>query len=432
MAADTRPAEADERVAGRATRLRARVDYDRLPSGTVTTLVPITAADGVGSLGILHTRGGERTVVISTHPRSDLSRHYAAPAILEAGYAFYGHQCRGLNNDVDCEHERLLFDLAAALKHLKEERGFECIVLLGNSGGGSLLTFYQQQARTAPPGRLTDTAAGDPCDLNALDMPVADGVIVLAAHPGEGKSMLAWIDPSVVDEFDPVAVDPTLDMYNPDNGFREPPEPSTYSTEFLDRYRAAQLARVARIDAIARSRIEEAEHHRKVIGRPGFDELGLGERQYAERRSFVGHHLVIYRTEAHPAYTDLSLHAWRSTREVGSLVGPRPDRQNYAPQGFGRYLTPRAWLSTWSALSSRAALEDCIKAIHEPLLLINYTADALCFPDDSQAQFDSCPAQDKTLQFFDAEHFGLPLTERAKAMQSLVAWLLDRFPARRS
>jgi hypothetical protein len=40
------------------------------------------------------------------------------------------------------------------------------------------------------------------------------------------------MDPAVTDERDPVAADPALDMFNPDNG---PP----YGAAFLARYRAA-------------------------------------------------------------------------------------------------------------------------------------------------------------------------------------------------
>ncbi|MCT9932183.1 lysophospholipase [Planotetraspora sp. A-T 1434] len=405
------------------------IDFAELPPGTETTVIPVSASDGGASRGVLYTRGDERTVVVVSHPRGDMSRHYAAPALLEAGYAFYAHQPRSLNNDVDCEHERLLLDLAAGLSHLKNEHGFEKIVLLGNSGGGSLLAFYQQQATTTPPGRLTDTASGDPLDLNAVDMPSADGVVLLAAHPGQGTFMLTAIDPSVIDEDDPLSVDPELDMYHPANGFREPPEPSTYSAEFLERYRAAQRARVARLDAKARALIAEQRRYKQKTQEPWFADLPLEERAYITRRAVVGNYMVVHRTEADPAYLDLSLHALKSTRKPASILGPRPDQTNYAPAGFGRLVTPRAWLSTWSGLSTRADLLKSVKSVHEPLLVINFTADSLAFSDESKAHFDAAPSEDKTLRFLDAEHFGYPLPEREKALQYIVEWLAPRFPA---
>lgn len=408
------------------------IDFDKLPAGTETTLTSVVASDGAASRGVLYTRGGERTVVVVSHPRGDMTRHYAAPAFLEAGYAFYVHSPRSLNNDIDIEHERLVLDVAAGLSYLKNERGYEKVVLLGNSGGGSLLTFYQRQATTPPPARLTDTASGDPLDLNAVDLPAADGVVVLAAHPGQGSFMLTSIDPSVIDEGEPLVVDPELDMYNPANGFREPPEPSEYSKEFLERYRAAQYARTARLDAWARALIVEQRRYKQQMEKPDFEDLTLEEQNYIARRALVGHFMIIHRTEADPAFLDMSLHSWKSTRKPGSIMGARPEQVNFAASGFGRIVTPRAWLSTWSGISTRAKLAESLKSIHEPLLMINYTADSLCFPDDNKEQFDSVPAEDKTMHFVDADHIASNPSARAEIFQLLADWLTPRFPAAKS
>ncbi len=45
-----------------------------------------------------------------------------------------------------------------------------------------------------------------------------------------------------------------------------------------------------------------------------------------------------------------------SDRAYGSLWGTRPDWINYGAVGFGRVVSPEAWLSTWSALSSNATV----------------------------------------------------------------------------
>ena len=110
-------------------------------------------------------------------------------------------------------HERVLLDVAAGMRRLRD-LGFERIVACGNSGGGSLYTFYVSQAHSGRGKRLTETANGDPLDLNDFQMPPIDGAIYLASHPGEGHFLLHAIDPSVTDETDPLSCDSSLEVKN--------------------------------------------------------------------------------------------------------------------------------------------------------------------------------------------------------------------------
>lgn len=410
------------------------ISFDQLPSGVSYEIVPLTAEDRGESKGVLYTKGGEKTVVCLMHPRADMTRHYAIPHLLEAGYAAFGQEGRWPSNDIACIHEMLLPDIAASMKFLKEKRGFQHVVFIGNSGGGSLYSFYQAQAVTNPPRRLTTTPAGDTYDLNRFSLPPGDGLVILAAHLGEGKFLEKTLDPSVTDENDPLSCDPTLDMYNPTNGFREPPTPSKYSVEFIARYRAAQMERVARIDAIARRFIEEQRYFQELIRQPEFDSLSFERRSFISRRALVGRYMEIHRTEANLTYTDQSL--CPSSRDYGSLWSPRPDLFNYLEAGFGKYQTPRAWLSTWSGLSSRAAVLDNLPKITVPTLVVNYTGDQAIYPEESEAIYQQSPAQDKQFVQVDADHFGYPLPSnpdqggRAASMRIIANWLRERFPTR--
>ena len=62
----------------------------------------------------------------------------------------FGQNSRWINNDELCVHENLLLDVAAGVRFLRG-RGFERIVVCGNSGGGSLYAFYIAQSSTSPP-----------------------------------------------------------------------------------------------------------------------------------------------------------------------------------------------------------------------------------------------------------------------------------------
>jgi hypothetical protein len=409
------------------------ISCDTLPADSRHEIIRVQAEDRGESRGVLYTKGGERTVVCFMHPRADMSRHYLTPFLLDAGYAVFGQEGRWPGNDVACIHEMLLADIAASMKILRD-RGFRHIAVIGNSGGGSLYTFYQAQAVTAPPGRLTDTAAGDPYDLNRFEMSPADAVIILAAHLGEGKYLERSIDASVVDETDPLSCDPALDMYDPANGFREPPESSKYSPDFLTRYRAGQTARVARLDAIARQLITEQRYFQEIALAPEFDRLPFVRRNFVGRRAVLGSYMVIHRTEANPTYTDQSLNP--SSRDYGSLLTPRPDLFNYTEFGFSKYMTPRGWLSTWSGLSSRASVLDNITQIKAPTLVVNYTGDHSIYPADAAAVMKQSAAADKKNVDIDADHFGFPLSSkpnqggRPAAAKAIIEWLRERLPAR--
>ena len=71
---------------------------------------------------------------------------------------------------------------------------------------------------------------------------------------------------------------------------------------------------------------------------------------------------------------------------------------NWKLFGFGRYLTPHAWLSTWSGLASFANQMIALPKIFEPTLFVNAGKDQEIYPlTDAQPMFSSVAATDKTL-----------------------------------
>jgi pimeloyl-ACP methyl ester carboxylesterase len=406
------------------------------PADTVTIEAPtIKAADGGISHGLLYWDPAKRpkTVIVSMHPSSDNQRHFVLRPAAERGYAGFGLAGRYTGQDAAI-HEPVLLDLAAAIKWLKEERGFTTIVLVGHSGGGSLMAYYQSQATTPPPGRHKATPAGDPPDLNAYQMIPADGMAILNASEGEGLHVEHHLDPSLVREDDPLSIDPALDMYNPDNGFREPPAVSTYSAEFVHRFREAQKARDVRLTEWARSQITERNYYRDLMKEPAFTSLPLARRQYIERRADHLPVMILYRSEADLAYTDLSMDP--SDRVVGSNYGLRPDQRNYSQDARVRSLRPDAYLSTMSGTASFARLHDNIKKVTVPTLVLGGTADRGIFPTEQKTTFAMSGAKDKTILWIEGGDHGFgpsgPKTGEGKQQQRAAAavldWMEKRFP----
>ncbi|MCZ6710637.1 MAG: alpha/beta hydrolase, partial [Gammaproteobacteria bacterium] len=202
--------------------------------------------------GLYHAPSSERptTALIATHYNVDFSEHYLGAYMAARGYGFLGWNTRFRGNEAYFLLEHALVDIGAGVRWLKEQAGVERVVILGNSGGGSLMGAYQSQAlgvtMTPTPGLKLPEA------LN--DLIAADLYISLCAHLGRPEVLTAWMDPSITDETDPASIDPTLNMYDPANG---PP----YSDDFIVRYRAAQRARNHRITDWCISELARLQDH---------------------------------------------------------------------------------------------------------------------------------------------------------------------------
>lgn len=397
------------------------------PSATVTSVHQLTTSDGATVSGVLRTVPGARTVVCLMHPRQDVTHHVLVPELLMRGFAVWTQGTRSVNNDLSLVHEQALLDAAAGQVFLRG-RDFAAVVTLGHSGGGTLFAFYGQQAARPGGERIAATPAGRPAGLAEADMPVPDGSVFMAPHPGQGALLLRLIDPSVTDEGDPLSADPSLDPYHPANGFVAPPGSSHYNAGFVARYRQAQHDRIARIDAGARRRAGEAADARRAFKRSG---------DPADRRRALAPRVItVYRSDADLRSVDLSLDP--NDRPYGSLFGRRPDLTNYGLVGFGRFSTPDAWLSTWSARSTNADFLRCAPGVTGPVLLVELSGDQASFPADTAAMSAAfrtrAPgAGDFTSARVAGTHFGGPIasgepTGSSLAATEIGAWLAERYP----
>ena len=394
----------------------------------------IKADDGVVTEGMLYWIPSRkpRTVVVTMHPNDDRQRHYMLRPAAERGFAGYGMKSRWSGQHGI--HEELLLDIAAAVRYLRKERGFERVVFTGQSGGGSLFAFYQSQAETAPAERYKETPAGDPPDLSKHEMIPGDGIVILNANEGEGLHLTHHLDPSILDETDPFSVDPSLDMYNPANGFKRPPESSRYSPEFTKKFRAAQWARAERLTERARGYIRQRNLYRSLMEQPGFEKLPLEARLEMERRAEHLPVMVIYRSEADLDYTDQLTRP--TDRAYGSNRADRPDTFNLAPDARTRTIRPDAFLSTMSGPASRARLHENIRRVTVPTLVLTGTADRGTYVWEQEKTHAESGAKDKSMVKIEgADHAWSPSgpkagdgKQRERMLDALFTWMEKRFP----
>lgn len=319
--------------------------------------------------------GPKKVAAIVMHPASNFMGHYLIAPLAERGVACMGLNSRYAGNDTLLLMERVIQDLGAGVKFLRQQ-GYDKVVLVGNSGGASLASFYQAQAERLTIERMPD---GDPAGLSPQDLPPVQGLALCGAHEGRSALMRRWIDPSVFDEDDPLSANPDLDMYEPANG---PP----YTPEFLSRFRAAQESRLARIDHWVRERLRLLRSL-KAPGSP---------------RDQV---FVIHRTHADPRCLDLSLDA--NDREVGSVWGNGASGAravNYAASQMGRITSLTGYLSQWSP-HSRADGPANLARTSVAVLLHTYTADQSTFPSTRDAWLAAAPGRIRNTDVKGGNHY---------------------------
>ena len=121
---------------------------------------------------------------IATHYNVDFSEHYLGDYMAQRGYGFLGWNTRFRGNEAFFILEHALIDIGVGVRWLKEQAGVERVVILGNSGGGSLMGAYQSQAVDP---NITGTAGGKlPPAVNELI--AADLYVSLCAQRATGSA----------------------------------------------------------------------------------------------------------------------------------------------------------------------------------------------------------------------------------------------------
>lgn len=332
------------------------------------------------------------TVLISMHPIGGTGRLPVMRQFGEAGLHVLACDSRYRGADYALIMEKVVLDLGAAVRHAREALGYKKVVLLGWSGGGALSAFFQAEAETPS---VTATPAGDPIDLTRAGLTPADAVVFMAAHVSRHRTLTEWIDASILDERDPDIRDPSLDIYDPRN-------PAPFDQAFLDRYRAAQIARNRRITAWVKDKLAAL----RARGRAN------------EEFAFVTHG-----TMADPRWLDPKVDP--NDRVPGSCYLGDPRIVNMSPVGLARFSTLRSWLSQWSYDDARGDGPGCAARITKPVLVINNSADNACTPSHARRLFEAVAHGDKTLrEVTGATHYYQNQPELGAQAVGLVAdWL---------
>lgn len=200
--------------------------------------------------------------VIAMHRNSNYLNHISTKELPKRGFVVLGMNPRCDNNEALCAPwENNALDVKQGVNYLRTQvPGLTKVILLGHSGGGPTMAFYQAVAEDGvgicnTPNKLMK------CDSTLAGLPKADGIILMDAHPGNGINAVRSISANVADDVAvlniftlPPITTPTLDPFNPRNGWM-PGTATHYSESFKSKYFKAQSARMNYFIKVAQDRL---------------------------------------------------------------------------------------------------------------------------------------------------------------------------------
>ena len=339
------------------------------------------------------------TVLIAMHPIGAPAYLPIFPQLARAGHHVIACASRYSNGDAALEMESVVLDLAACVRDARERLGYEKIVLIGWSGGGSLMAGYQAEAE-APV--IRQSAAGEPTPLAGADLIAGDALVLVASHRSRHRLLTGQLDASIIDEIDPSKRETALNLYDPANPAQPP-----YSQDFLAAYRQAQVARNRKISAFARDKLASL----KAAG--------------AEHEEYC---FIVHGTMADPRWVDPTVDP-NQRRPNWTYLGD-PAVVNNSASGLARFNSLRGWLSQWSLDDAQFDSVDAGPRITVPSLVVTAGADDACPREHTDLMFDALRATDKSKFTIDqANHYFSGPGGKAKLAEAatiLSTWMDDR------
>ena len=332
-----------------------------------------------------------KVAMIATHYQIDYSEHYLAEYMATRGIGFLGWNTRFRGYESSFLLDHALVDIGVGVQWLRDAQNIETVVLLGNSGGGSLMAAYQAQAVDP---HVTPVDGMRPA-IGLGELPPADAFVASAAHPGRPDVLTAWMDAAVTDENDPLATDLDLDLFTESNG---PP----YPAEFVGRYRAAQ---VARNHAITRWATAELKRVRTA---------GFADRPF-----------TVLRTWADPRMVDPTLEPTK--RPPNTCYAGIPVQANRSAHGIAAACTLRSWLGTWSLRTAQTRAEPHLARIDCPALVISAEQDTGVYPSDARRICDALAGADTSACSIDSDHYFTTPGARSEQADTIAKWIAKRW-----
>lgn len=205
-----------------------------------------------------------RVGILVVHRTGNVMGSLACTELSKRGYMVLCLNPRSDNNEAAVKWDQIALDVKSGVNFLRKQPGIAKVLLLGGSGGGPTMSFYQAVAENGvaycqAPQRFLK------CGNELAGLPPADGIIFRDAHPG--NPVIAGVrnlnpavmnDAEIINQNKPPRIDPKLDPFNPKNGYN-PNGPSQYSEGFKKAYFEGQAKRMNRLIDLALEKLRRIE-----------------------------------------------------------------------------------------------------------------------------------------------------------------------------
>jgi len=227
-----------------------------------------------------------RIAIVLSHPDGNVFNAEPVVEMAKRGYRVLAVNHHGDSADVTVFAQ----PLSRAILYLRTLSGIQKVLIMGHSGGGHMIAWYQNVAEHGP-SACNGPEKIYPCDGRQLnDLAKPDGIIFLDSTLGAFHEMSS-VDPAVDGE----KRIPSLDMFSAANGYDPVAKRAKYPADFAKRFYAAQTARnakivedsVARLNALKQGKGEFSDDEPLVIR--GLGGEAAGARLYQPDPSFVAH-----------------------------------------------------------------------------------------------------------------------------------------------
>lgn len=326
--------------------------------------------------------------VIVMHSHHDYMNFIANSELASGGYTVLGSSVPSEDN-----LEPKILAVKNCVEYLRNRDDIQTVVLLGHSGGATLMTAYQylaENGRKGLEGKIYQEYT------SAIDsLPKADGIMLLDANPGISTVTLNSIDPNITDESTGFITDKKYDYSNE----------CEYMAGQQQRYSRLVDEALARLDTIKAGKGKFADDEPLVI--PGAQSIRFYNKLYSSDTNLLSH-----TKDAHPllhadgSITNEIVHSVRAPFQPIDQPQLLSAAQNLTVKNFPSVyaitvdddyeVTPTGFKGIHFNSNLTSPIGN-IEGIYVPSLFMGMTGSYEYLT--AEYLFDNSPAEDKTMAF---------------------------------